>query len=250
MQQSLMQQPTARARWFYFVAAILSAVLGFLGFQLYYLQGLAYPGREIPPPIRTLVIVHAAAMSAWLVLLVAQTLLIRLRMHRLHMTIGKVGIALAAVILVTGLMVGLRSAAVTPAEIRIWGLAPKAFLAVPVVSIVLFAVLVVLGVVWRRKPQLHRSMMLLATLTVLSAAVSRIDALSNLYIGSVWEQVFGPFFFTLCFAVLLVVLRWLGTRSLDFVLGFGVAFLIAASAGIMMVARTDAWLRFATMLVG
>jgi hypothetical protein len=50
----------SRVRWFYSAASLSLLVLMFIGFQLFYLQGMAYPGRPLTPPIRTLLIVPAA----------------------------------------------------------------------------------------------------------------------------------------------------------------------------------------------
>ena len=52
-------------------------------------------------------------------------------------------------------------------------------------------------------------MMLLATLTAMPAAISRIDALNSLYLGTAMERAFGPFFMTLVVAALLTILGWI-----------------------------------------
>ncbi|MCC6908100.1 MAG: hypothetical protein IT430_09185 [Phycisphaerales bacterium] len=241
---------SAAARYFYAAAAAVMVVLAFLGFSKFYLHGQAYPGREIAPPIRTLVIAHGVAMSAWLILLLVQPLLIVVRKHRVHMALGRVGAALAAAILVLGIWVGIQSARYTPPEAVIWGLSPKRFMAIPLIGVSVFAIFVALGVVYRRKPRIHRAMMITATLSALAAGVSRIDALSNLYVGTAWEQYFGPFLMTMVFAVALWLLRCAVTRSIDRALGIGVASLIAISLLTMQVARTAAWESFASMLVG
>jgi hypothetical protein len=93
-------------------------------------------------------------------------------------------------------------------------------------------------------------MMMLATLSVLSAAVSRTDPLNSLYLGTVWERLFGPFFLTLVIGVLLLIIRCALTRSLDRWFAIGLGALIAASALIMQVAPTAAWARFTSMVVG
>ncbi len=76
-------------RFFYAGAAAFLVVLMFWGFQLFYLQGRAYPGRPIAPPIRALAIQHAVAMTAWMLLVLAQSLLIAGGKRRVHMTLGK-----------------------------------------------------------------------------------------------------------------------------------------------------------------
>ncbi len=238
------------ARLFYPVTSIVLLLLTLWGFSKFYTHGQAYPGREIAPPIKTLVIAHGAAMSAWILLILVQPFLIFMRKHRVHMALGKVGAALALVILVLGVMTGIRSAAVTPPEVVIWTLSPKQFMIVPLVSVCLFAVFVAAGVKYRKKPHIHRSMMLLATLAVLAAAVSRIDLFNRFYVGTSLERIFGPFLFTLILGVLLVAARWAVTRTIDRILAIGIVFLGVVSIAIMALGRTDIWLQFATMLAG
>jgi hypothetical protein len=122
-------------------------------------------------------------------------------------------------------------------------------MAVPFFTILIFATFVSLGLLYRRTPKIHRSMMLLATLTVLAAGVSRIDLLNNLYVGTVWERLFGPFLVTLLLGVLLLLARWVLTRSLDRGFAIGLGALIVAAALIMQIAPTAAWARVTTMLI-
>jgi hypothetical protein len=63
-----------RARLFYTGAAALLPILTFLSFQQFYLHGKAVPNRELTPPIRTLLILRGTAMSAWMLLVLAQPL--------------------------------------------------------------------------------------------------------------------------------------------------------------------------------
>ena len=64
------------ARWLYPAFAVLLLVSTLLGFQQFYLYGKAYPGREILPQSRLLIIAHGVAMSCWIVLFVVQPLLL------------------------------------------------------------------------------------------------------------------------------------------------------------------------------
>jgi hypothetical protein len=236
-------------RLFYIGSAALMLLLAFIGFNKFYLHGQAFPGREIAPPIRALVITHGIAMTAWLGLLLAQPTLIAARKHRLHMQIGKLGALLAAVILITGLWLAIRSAAVTPPEVVLFTLPPKPFMAVPFHSVVIFAIFVALGVIYRRTPHIHRSMMLLATLSAMSAAVARIQPLNDLYAGTEWERLFGPFLFTLVIGFVLLGIRSAMMRSIDRPFAIGMIVLTALSVGIMLLAPTELWAAFTGMLV-
>src|SRR5688572_29737527 len=64
----------SHSRWFYSISSLLLLVLTFIGFQLFYMKGQAYPGRPLTPPIRMLVITHGVLMSLWMLLAVIQPL--------------------------------------------------------------------------------------------------------------------------------------------------------------------------------
>lgn len=172
---------SSASRFFYTGVSAILILFVIWGFHHFYLQGRAYPGRELTPPIRTLVILHGIAMAAWMLLMLVQPLLVAIGKRRVHMAVGKIGAGIAALIVILGLKLGIESTRVAPPEAIIWGLTPKQFMAVPVLSILIFGGLVVAAVINRRRPEIHRSMMLLATMAALSAAVSRIDAISALY---------------------------------------------------------------------
>jgi hypothetical protein len=230
-----------RGRWFHVGVALGLIVLVLWGFQHFYFHGRAYPGRELTPPIRTLVIMHGLAMAGWLGLLLVQALLITKGKRRLHMTLGKLGAVLALTIVVLGVWLAIAATRVNPPEMKIWGLTGKQFLTVPLVSMVLFGGFVTAGVVNRRRPELHRALMLLGTLAVVSAAVARIDPLSALYAGTVWERLFGPFFITLLLAVALLPVKWMVTWRFDRHYALGCVILTGVSALTMLVAPTAAW---------
>lgn len=250
LKSTLKTWTTALNRWFYPFAGLVMLALTVIGFQLFYFKGQSYPGRPITPPIRMLVIAHGLSMSLWIVLFAVQPMLVALRRRRLHMALGRFGAMLALVIVVLGVVIGIASARVSPPEMVIWGLTPARFMAVPLISVAIFGVCVAVGVWKRRKPDVHRAAMLLGTLATISAAVSRIDAISHLYTGTVWERVFGPFFTTLLIGAALVAVRCVLARNIERPLVVGFAALSAASWGILALARTDAWMAFATLVGG
>ena len=235
-------KPTNKAphiRLFYSVAAGLILVLMFLGFMPYYLHGKAFGGRDVPAPIHTLVLCHGIAMTAWVSLFVVQPLLIAGGNRRRHMKLGRVGAVLAICIIVLGWNMGIRSTRLTPPQVRIWGLAPSQFMIVPIGTIVIFGLLVAAGIYFRRRPEIHRPMMLMATLIVIPAAVSRIAPLSALYDTTWLRPVFGPYLWTLVFATLLLLVKWAITGLFDrwFAIAYG------------CLATTRAWNWVATMLL-
>lgn len=246
----LKSPPADRARFFYPAVAGALLILMLLGFQQFYLQGKAAGGRELPPPIRSLIILHGLSMTGWVLLYLTESVLVATRRYRWHMLLGRVGAVLAVAIVLTGLKVGIESARFTPPEVRIWGRTPRQFMTIPVLSILVFGGFVAVGVAYRKRPGVHKPMMLLATLSAIPAAVSRIDALSNLYHGTVCETVFGPNFMTLVFAGLLPFVYRLLTRTVDRVYLGGYAFLVTVSVFTYWVGTTGAWDRVAGVLLG
>jgi hypothetical protein len=70
-------------------------------FKSYYFSAFFADAR---PLANALVHAHGLIMSAWVIYFVAQVALIRTKNVKLHMTMGLVGIALAAIVIVVGMM--------------------------------------------------------------------------------------------------------------------------------------------------
>jgi hypothetical protein len=239
----------SHSRWFYSVASLSLLVLMFIGFQLFYLQGKSFPDRPLTPPIRTLIIIHACLMTAWMLLAVGQPLLVGTKRKRVHMKLGVLGVMLAAGMVVAGVRIGIESARVAPGELRIFGLYPKEFMAIPVLSILVFGLLVLIGVVNRRRAAVHRPMMLMASVALIGAAMARMAPLNALYAGTWWEVVFTAFFMQVIVAGILLLANCLVTQSFDRWLAGGFAGLTVASVAISLGAKTHAWDQFATLLL-
>ena len=241
--------PFDRARFFYAGAAASLLVLMFWGFQQFYLHGKAFPDRPLAQPIRTLLICHGVAMTSWVLLLTVQTLLIVSNRYRVHMTLGKIGAVLAACIFFLGWRVGISAARVAPPDFSLWELNAKQFLTVPVISVTIFAGFVAIGVWNRDRPDIHRPMMLLATMAAIPAALDRIPAIADLYRHTIFGSIFGPFFSSLVIGAVFLVVKWALTGKLNKYFAAGWAFLVVTSAGIMKVATTGAWDSIASFLL-
>lgn len=155
----------------------------------------------------------------------------------------------AGLVVILGFRLAVESTRINPPEMRIWGLSSKQFMAVPVFSVIIFAGFVAAGILNRHRPEIHRPMMLLATLIAISAGVSRIGIINGLYDATVWERIFGPFLGTLFIAVIFLAVKSFLTRSVDRYYAWGCAGLIVSCALIMQVARTGAWDVVASVLL-
>jgi hypothetical protein len=236
-------------RYFYSAAYVLLLVLTVVGFQLFYFLGRMYPGQPLIPPIKPLIITHGVAMSLWMLLSLTQPFLIASGNRRAHMALGKIAAVIAVCLVVLGLKLGIASTRVAPPDLMYGPLTPKQFMIVPVGDIALFALFVAAGVVWRKRPDIHKPMMFLASLAAVGAAISRMDFLNHLYMGTVWEKLFGFFFFCVVIGGLFLIAKCAAFRKFDrwFAAGYGVMtvwFLMISQA-----ATTPAWDKIASFLL-
>jgi hypothetical protein len=237
------------SRWFYPVASGLLLVLTLIGFRHFYLQLQAYPGRPLPPPARAIYIIHGVLMTAWIVLSVVQPLLVATGRKRLHMKLGKFAMALAVGIIGAGYLIAIGSTKGTPPELVRFGLAPKAFLTVPLSGIVTFALFVTVGVWNRHRPEIHRPVMWLASLAVVAAALGRIGPLSEWYAGTWLEVGFSAFVSMLLLGALLLAVKCVIEKRFDRWFAAGLAVLTVICLLSSLIARTEAWDQFATVLL-
>jgi len=236
------------ARLLYPSAALLLFVLMLLGFQQFYLHGKGYPSHPLAPPVKLLIIAHGVAMTGWVLLFLVQPLLIVSGNRRVHMALGRIGAVLAACIVVLGLRLPIQTTRFEP-DVMLWGLDRRHFMAIPMISILLFGAFVAVGVWQRRRPEIHRPMMLLATLSIITAATDRITGLPDLFAASMWGRLFGPFFPALVIGAVFLAVKSVLTRSYDRWFAAGYFVLVVAWACIMKLAASQPWEQFAAFLV-
>jgi hypothetical protein len=241
---------SVRERWFYSIASLALLALTVIGFRLFYLQGKAFPGRELTPPIRTLLIIHGVLMTAWMIFSVVQPLLVATGRKRMHMMLGKIGVVLAIGIVLVGLRVAIAAARVNPPDLRVFGLTPMEFVMVPLIGIITFGLFVFIGVWNRRRPEVHRPMMLLASLAVVAAPLGRIPMLNDWYANTRLELVFSAFLTMLLVGAVMLAGKSMVSKSFDRWLATGLAALVVVCIGASLTARTQGWNKFASSLCG
>lgn len=163
---------TGMERQLYRWAAIAAALIVFSGFaRTFYLKGLFDT-----PALSTLHWVHGTMMTLWLGMFIAQVSLVAAGRTDLHRRLGIVGALLALTMIVlntlTGIDAGRRGAVPPPAAAA--GITPLMFMAVPLIDVVVFAVLIGAGLWNRRRRDVHKRLMLLATLGILTPGIARI----------------------------------------------------------------------------
>lgn len=154
-------------RRLYLLAAILTPLVVLAGFaRTYYLKPLFHT-PDLPNRI---VHLHGIIMTSWVVLFVVQVSLVATRRTRVHQRLGILGGVLAGLVVIVGILTALFAAArgATP------GPPPLSFLIIPFGDMVIFAVLISLALYFRRKLDIHKRLMLLAAINLLTPAIARI----------------------------------------------------------------------------
>jgi len=167
-------------RKLYIAAAILTPIIVLLGFsRTYYLKGVF--GTPALPSL--LVHFHGVIMTSWVLLFVTQVFLVAARRTKTHQQLGIAGAFLAALIFVVGILTGLYSAA------RGSSPSPPAlqFLIIPIGDMIVFGTLIATALYFRRKLAIHKRLMLIAAIGLLTPAIARIP------IGFI--QLYGPLAF-------------------------------------------------------
>jgi hypothetical protein len=169
---------TRATRWhedrlFYSGFAISAIVLVLAAFgRTYYLK--AYTGA---PPLPWLVHLHGAIFTAWMGLFAIQTWLVRSRRTDLHRHLGVMGGLFAVVLVVMGYtiaIVGARTGWTGPGNPRD-ATEALSFLAIPLGDLVLFVGFFAAALWFRRQPETHKRLMLLAMIGgVLPASFGRV----------------------------------------------------------------------------
>lgn len=219
------------------LALILSVFLGFA--RSFYLK-LFFP--DWPVPQESFFLVHGLFFTAWVVLLMGQTMFVAQGNMQLHRKMGILGICLAAVMVILG-VVGALIAARRPTGFVGVPVPPLQFLAIPLFAITLFCIFVALAFVLRRAPQAHKRLMLLATFQLATAAIARWPVVSGM----------GPLMFFGIIDLFLVALAIWDFRSrgkLHPATLWGGVFMIAAQPMQLMVMGTKGWLAFARWITG
>lgn len=230
---------SAERRFFTGMALVILATV-FVGFARSFFLRPLFP--DWPSPHEPIFYVHGVAFTAWIALLVTQVSLVAGGRTALHRKVGPFGAALAVVMVVLGtlgaLIAARRATGFTEVPVP-----PLQFLAIPLFDMVLFSAFVWLAIAWRRNPQSHKRLMLLATITLVTAAIAR------------WPGVFqfGPLAFFGLTDLFVVALAFWDFRSrgrLHPVTLWGGLAIIVSQPLRLMVSGTEGWLAFARWATG
>jgi hypothetical protein len=159
-------------RYFYFFLSLVVAGIVVAGFSRTVGHNLIHGA----PPRPVLLWIHGAAFSAWVVLFMLQSALVRVRKVSLHRTLGWFGAALGAVMITLGAVIAVVMGRFDALQLH---RPDPAFLSIPFFDMLAFGTLFGLAILWRSKPDMHRRFMVLATCELVGAAFARFDFLFN-----------------------------------------------------------------------
>lgn len=157
-----------RERWFYISMSIAAVITVFAGFApTYYLRPYFNTA-----PLMPLLHLHGLVFTSWLALFLVQTTLVAAHRTDIHRRLGILGGVIATLMIVIGTVTAVirASQGATPVP----GVSPLSFLVVPLGDMFVFAILVGAGFYYRRRSDVHKRLMMLATISILAAAIARL----------------------------------------------------------------------------
>ena len=155
-------------QYFYLAMSLLFATIVVTGFSRTVNQNLFHPA--IPRPF--LLWVHGAAFSGWILFYILQSALVRSGNVKVHRKLGWIGAGLGALMLPLGVTIAIIMTRFDAVQLH---QPDPTFLSIPFYDMLAFAVMVGLAIAWRRKPELHRRLLFLATCSLLDAPFGRWD---------------------------------------------------------------------------
>jgi hypothetical protein len=220
---------------FYTGLPIAMALAVFVGFAPTYYMKTAFGTPALAP----LYHVHGFLFTCWMLLLIIQPALVATGRTALHRRVGVAGGLLAAGMVVAALAVSIdlgRRGASPP------GVPPLVFLVVPLTTVVVFPVLIGAALLWRNRPQIHKRLMLIGSMELITAGFGRWPVVGPL----------GPlayFAATDIFVLALLVHDRATTGRFHRATLWGGLFLIASQPLRLMIGGTDTWQAFARWLI-
>jgi hypothetical protein len=194
-----------------------------------------------PSPRPPILYVHAAVFTAWVLLFVTQSALVRFRRVGWHRRLGMLGLVLGALVPIVGIATALTMTRIHRTE---GGSGGESFLIVSFFDMFAFAVTFGLAALFRRRPEYHRRLMVMASCGLTVAAFARFPA---------WLMPDDAWYLGVDALILTAVFRdWLVMGRVHAVYRFGLPALMLGHATTMWIYKSSApaWVAIARALLG
>jgi len=161
---------------FYLVMSIILILIVFAGFaQSFYLAPMFETEPDIP-----IEYVHGAVMSAWFIIFMLQTSLVAAGRSDIHRRLGILGAVIGVGVIVMGLIVIVQIPAWLITQGTDFSIEETQQIWSQVLwgdfgSIMAFSMFFGLGMLYRKRTNVHKRLMLLATISIIGPAISRIS---------------------------------------------------------------------------
>lgn len=179
-EKQLKKRPTRTN--YYVIVSLVALAIVLAGFAMTYLV----PMTTSPSfSLRPMVHIHGLMYFAWMFLFILQPVLVRTGNVVLHRKIGVAGFILAGAMVIIGVSTAITGAKLNSPTLIANGLTAKQFLIVPITDMLLLTTFLAASLVNLKNTEAHKRLMILATLSVLPAAIGRIAGIfeiSNLFI--------------------------------------------------------------------
>jgi len=232
----------ARDRRFFTGMALAMVLTVFVGFSptFYLRKAFAAPTISGLLVLSPLLHIHGLVFTTWILLFVVQTRLVAGRRIALHRRLGYGALFLAVVMVVVGILAAVDAArrGATPPG----GPPPLAFMIIPFADMVIFSTLVAAGAWFRRRSEIHRRVMLVATIAILTAAIARIP-------GVLAGGPLAFFALTDLFVVVGMVYDRMTRGRVHPAYWWAGGALLLSQVGRLALSGTAVWLAFATWMV-
>jgi hypothetical protein len=175
MTMKLLDDPVARRRsdrMFFVGIAIAIGVTAVVAFSASLLKT-----NLASQLVSTWVKIHVLTFSSWILLFFTQTVLVASRRTDLHRRLGVAGAILAGLMIAVTIEVSIEAVRQGRAVLTMQPFEALIFYTVPHVDIILFAILVTAALLFRGKPEIHKRLMLLATIALLDAVADRLPVI-------------------------------------------------------------------------
>ena len=234
---SARDQTRRRERVFFTCMSIAFVITVFAGFSRTYFLRPYFQTQPLIPLLH----LHGLVFTSWLALFLIQTTLVATNRTRIHRRLGIAGAVIATLMVIVGTTTAIIRAKLVEGPPGFPS--PLVFLTIPLGDMLVFAVLVGSAFYFRRRPDVHKRLMLLATIGILPAAVARLPF--------AFIQQYGPLaFFGLSdlFIVPCLVYDFVTRGRPHRATVLGGALIVISHPLRLIVGNTHAWLVFATWL--